>query len=493
MMRAAVLTLPPDEMLQRAWAALDEGKLGFAEHAARAVLSVRPKDGSAWLALSRSLMQQGKLDVSEPALASAEANGARPLDVLHTRSNLLWLLGRDEEALAATTKVLAERPRSVDALLQAAGCLRRLGDLAGARRVLTELPNHPEAASIAAWSWLDEGQPKEAIALLEPVAKRADLSPLHRARVCHPLGVAYEALGRYDDALRSYLASRAALPGRFDPDGFRRSVELMRSIFSREFLAKAPRASVRSSRPVFIAAMPRSGTTLLDRIIAAHPRGAGAGETRALRGQIAEWDGPDPNKAFPRVVPSLTAADLDRIATRYLRETDPFGASAERTADKHLQNWVYVGLIAMAFPDARVIHLRRDPLDVGISCLERLLGHAVGWSSDLTHIGVALRGAERLMEHWKEVAPIPILTVDYESLVRRQREETARILEFLGLPWDDACMAFHREHKPLAERPAPTLATEQTRRPMNDRSIGRGARFGKGLDPLRAALAEPTN
>lgn len=481
-------------MLQRAIVALNNGQLQFAEEAVRAVIRMQPQRGDAWLWLARTVMEASRLEEVDDLLRTAERWGAPAADVHLARSSLRWRQGRDADCHELCRKVLSFRPSDAEAQMRMAACERRMGDAQQSLRRLAALRSEPNAAILSAWAHLDLKDPAAAVAALTPFVQSTALSGSQRSNLHHVLGFAQEALGQYDQAIASYTASKAAIPTRHDEGALRRTFTDLRSFFTPEFLAKAPRASVRSDRPVFIAAMPRSGTTLLDRIVASHPEGAGAGETRALRGQIAEWNGKTPETTWPGRVATLGVEDLDRMATRYLKETDPFGASARRVADKHLMNWLFVGLIEMAFPASRVIHIRRDPIDAGISCFERLRPNAVAWCHSLRAIGIALRAADMLLEHWKSVCTVPILTVEYESLVRNQEAETRRIVEFLGLPWDDGCIEFHRkgqESRGQAGKPPPTLASEQASKPMYDSSIGRGARFGAALDPLRQAYAEP--
>ena len=313
------------------------------------------------------------------------------------------------------------------------------------------------------------------------------VSPLAKSQLLHLLGQALEKLGRFDEAVRQYAASKAAVAPPFDMAVYLDRVHRLRDCFGRERLSSLGRATNRSERPVFIAAMPRSGTTLLERIIASHPQASGAGETGALRNQVLEFDKTDSVSALIAALPTLGADRFDAMAQRYLEATTPFGPDALRIADKHLDNWIFLGLYSRVFPAARAIHIRRDPMDAGISCFERLNPLATPWSTDLARIGRMLRESERLMEFWKQTLEIPILTVEYEELVRDQAAQTRRIIEFIGLPWDDACLSHHTGDRDKRHRPPPTLATEQAAKPIYDSSIGRGARFGAALDPLRAA------
>jgi LPS sulfotransferase NodH len=484
--------------MRAAFDALRANRSVEAERLARSVIAMAPRSVDAWLVLGCSLDGQGRFDEAKEALARADAFGPGDARVTFARARVASRTGDFEQAIRYASAVRGNDGMMRDARVLQAASLRRLGRRAEALDVLREHRAVPALAVEWALVRLDEGDANAAIQELEPLVPRAtnaapgagDFSPIVRYRVFHTLGEAYEAAGRYDDAFRSYQTANLSFGVSFREAAYSASVARVRETFSAEWMRTMPKPSVRTERPVFVAAMPRSGTTLLDRIVAAHPEGGGAGETMALHRQMMEWTGPNEGDRFPAVARRLTSADLDRVATRYLRDTEPFAAGAQRVVDKHLQNWACVGLIAMAFPDARVIHLRRDPLDNAISCFERLDPSAVAWAARLETIGLVMRESESLMAHWREHAPIRILTVDYETLVREPRAETQRILDFLGLPWNDACLEHHRR-KPGAALPPPTLATDQAAKPITDRSIGRGARFGALLDPLRAALAAP--
>ncbi len=485
-------SLPADQMVKQAFTALSEGRAQFAEQCARSVVRTVPGSVDGWVVLGRALNALARFDDAEEALTTADRLLPNHPETLLARGQLCWRLGRDTEVLALGERALKLRPDNIEAIILIGSAQRRLRRTSEAIKTLSRAKDDPAASIYLGQSHLDRDDPRSTIHAVLAHSRSERLPPTTRCALFHVLGQAQERLGRYDEAFRSYAASKSSVKVNFGEDLLKSGLVLMREVFTRDRMHHAPKPTVRTSRPVFIASMPRSGTTLLDRIIASHPMGGGAGETRALRGQIAEWMKPDPATSWPRIAATLGAADFDRIASRYLAETNVFGPRAERIADKHLQNWVYVGLIAMAFPDARVIHLRRDPMDVGISCFERLEPTALPWSASLKHIGMTIRATEELMEYWKANAPIPILTVQYEDLVRETETEARRILDFLGLPWDAACLAHHTAGRgTTGAMPAPTLASEQAARPMSDASIGRAARFGALLDPLREALAAP--
>jgi tetratricopeptide (TPR) repeat protein len=451
-----------------------------------------PKRVEAWVTLGCALVAQGRFDEAEAVLDTADR--AHPADggLGIARARLRSREGRDNEVLAICADILAKQT-SVEATMLAGNALRRLGRLDEALTMLRGVHGQAAIACSIAATLLDMDRSAYVIAELTPHVGKPDLPATTRFSIHHLIGEAHEKLGSYESAFEAYVLANQSIKVNFSETGFRSRLALIREVFSAEAIRRAPKASIRSARPVFIASMPRAGTTLLDRIIASHPLGGGAGETRALRGQVAEWNSRNPAEAWPRNVLRFTEADLDRIAQRYLDETTRYGSDALRIADKNVHNWIMVGLIAMALPDARIIHLRRDPMDNGISCFERLEPNSVAWSGDLRNIALAIKGTDSLMAHWKEVSGMPILDVRYEDLVRDPEAQVRRVLDFIGLPWDDACLQHHvakADSQTGAQTPPPTLGSEQASRPVNDSSIGRATRFGALLDPLRKALGD---
>lgn len=480
--------IPSKSLLQNAIDAFNRAQFEVAEKQCAAFLRAEPRRKDGLLLMARIVMEMSRLEEVEPFLTRARAAGADEVDVLLVRSVLRWREGRDADVVAMCDRILELRPNTMEAVLRVANAERRLKRPAEGARRLVGAMNNPVAATIAAWCHLDLKDPATALRCVLPCAGQPT-TPTAKSNLFHVMGQAYEAQGEFDKALAAYTTSNEAIPISVNEEAIRTDINKIRRFFTRERIAGAPKPTVRSARPVFVAAMPRTGTTLIDRIIAAHPQCAGAGETRALRGQVQSW------KEWPEVVGTFGSADFDRIASAYLKETDRFGSGAERMADKHLLNWTMVGLISMALPDARIIHLTRDTADTGISCFERLRPQQVAWSRSLRLIGIALKACDVLMEHWHEVATVPILRVRYEDLVRNPEPETRRLIDFLGLPWNDACLSYHDPSKAVQRSdgtlPPPTLSSEQAAKPIYDSSIGRGERFGAGLDPLRAAYAEP--
>ncbi|MCX7157736.1 MAG: sulfotransferase [Proteobacteria bacterium] len=229
-----------------------------------------------------------------------------------------------------------------------------------------------------------------------------------------------------------------------------------------------------STMPVFIVGMPRSGTTLLEQILASHPDIHGAGELTHIQ-RLADTAGP---------VIGLDAERLAAMGREYLSQVERLAAGRRHIVDKMPSNFLHAGLIRLTLPDARIIHCRRDPVDTCLSCYSKLFTTEQSFTYEMTELGRFHRGYRELMAHWRAVLPAShFLEVDYEAVVADMPAEVRRILDFLGLEWDDACRNFHR-----TQRPVLTASVNRVREPLYATAVGRWRAHALQLRPLLDAL-----
>ncbi|MHC4769614.1 MAG: tetratricopeptide repeat-containing sulfotransferase family protein [Planctomycetota bacterium] len=400
------------------------------------------------------------------------------------------LQGRHAEAVRKLDRALQIRPDYEPAIEWKAKVLEWDGDYGQARALLEPFVaaggESVEMAEIQARVDAHDGRFREAAGIAERHLARADLSADTRHRLGHVAGNACEKAGDYDKAFALHADANRAVAIPFDHDDYARSVERLIDVFGVEFVGRISRHGSRSPLPVFIAGMPRSGTTLVEQIIDAHPQACGAGELQDLEtiaaGLQLELDCLEP---YPACAAELAADDVARLAKRYLDSLRRTARTAKRVVNKSLENYRNLGLIAVLFPAAPIIHCVRDPRDTCVSCfMSSILPGPHPYISDLRDLGFAYGQYERLMEHWKQVVKQPILEVGYEALVDNLEAESRRIIEFVGLGWDDACLRFH-----ASGRIVRTASYEQVRQPIYRSSIGRYKRFERHLGPLLEALA----
>jgi tetratricopeptide (TPR) repeat protein len=276
---------------------------------------------------------------------------------------------------------------------------------------------------------------------------------------------------------------RAATP--YDEPATLALLDRTRRAFDKELLEARAEAGDPSPTPVFIVGMPRSGSTLVEQILASHPLVHGAGETVDLIQALAEFgDGEDAPLQSPEAAARLTDDRLRAFAASYVRRIAAAAPSAMRITDKALENFRHLGLIRMALPNARIVHTRRNPMDTCVSCFSKLFTGDVPYSYDLSELGRYYRAYDALTAHWRSVLPAGVmLEVQYEDLVDDFEANVRRLVAHCGLPWDPVCLDFH-----TSERTVRTASMVQVRQPLFKGSVGRWRAYGDALTPLREAL-----
>ncbi len=308
-----------------------------------------------------------------------------------------------------------------------------------------------------------------------------------RATVHATLGEVFDACGQYEAAFAQFSRANACLPNRFDAEGFRGTVERLAVFFTTERLATLPGSGVRSDAPVFIVGMPRSGTSLVEQILASHPGVEAGGERTDIYRLPRQLSGGEPAARWPECLLGIDEERLTQIASAYLQAAPGHDRSPARITDKLPANYLNLGLIQMLLPGARVIYCRRDPMDTGLSCFQQnFRSEGMDFARDLGHIGLQQQACLRLMEHWQRQLALPIHVVDYERLVEDPDKQVRALVDFIGLPWDDACLDFHRRDRLIR-----TASYEQVRQPIYASSVGRWRRYEPWLAPLAAALKAP--
>lgn len=294
-----------------------------------------------------------------------------------------------------------------------------------------------------------------------------------------------EKLNQYDSAWASYAAANKLQSPRFDAAALTNDVDVTISTFDETLMKRGPRSESFAETMIFIVGMPRSGTSLVEQILASHPGVFGGGEMPELK-QLAgaihrSFSLSEP---FPQGMSEITSdAQLTQLAAAFLQRVTARAPEAARITDKTPHNFMRLGLIDRMLPNARVIHCTRDPRDTCLSCFASHLPPAHDYASDLANLGLAYREYERVMDHWRSLLEVPMLEVAYEDVIADQEGMSRKIVEFAGLDWNDACLRFYE-----TPRVVQTLSIDQVRQPIYSSSIGRWKHFESHLGPLIKAL-----
>jgi tetratricopeptide (TPR) repeat protein len=428
-------------------------RFGEALEAHRRALTLRPDDAKAHEALGATLLAKREM-------AEAIASFRRALE-LSPDLAAAWngvgaaslALGRLDDAVAAFSRALA--------LSQ------------------NEVMFHKNLISVMGRKSADPAQIERLTMLLD----QPSLPVQERIGAGFALGKMLDDADRFDEAFAFYAQAnarfkqwRAQAGDHFEAVALRHEVDRQIESFTPQFFAQRHGWGVASELPVFIVGMPRSGTTLVEQILASHPAIFGAGEMpdiSLLAGALANGN---PTAPMQRWNP----AAIDQAANAYLEHLRALGGTAVRVTDKMLGNVFQLGLIAVLFPSARVIFCRRDAHDTCLSCyFQWFPSPSLLYTYDLADCGRQFLETERLMAHWLKVLPLPILEVQYEELVADQEGQSRRLIDFLGLPWDPACLQFHQ-----TQRAVMTASVWQVRQPMYTRSVGRWRHYQRHLAPL---------
>ena len=306
------------------------------------------------------------------------------------------------------------------------------------------------------------------------------------AALHHAAGKVLNDLRRYKEAMDHFKQGNQARGQKFDLGSYRRRVDAMIETFTPELVASKAAYGNPSEMPVFIVGMPRSGTTLTEQICASHPDVHGAGELSKLRriaNAIGLKESSDANlgKSVATITPDLTRT-LAEEHLSYLRERSP---DAIRIVDKMPHNFELIGLIGILLPNARIIHCRRDAIDNCISCFVLQFNEAHSYSLDLETLGLYYREYDRLMRHWSKILPGRIFENRYETLIENQEEQSHHLIDYLGLPWDDACLRFFDKGGSVN-----TSSRWQVRQPIYNSSVKRWKNYESEIEPLIEALGD---
>ncbi|HZZ60958.1 MAG TPA: sulfotransferase [Roseiarcus sp.] len=445
----ALLALAPTHaraLAARALALKDLDRLDEAFDAAKRAAFAAPESPEPHNALGQVFQAMGEF---EPALEAYDRAAALPgpaqMDAIANRGSLFMEVGRKAEAAKAMEEAARAFPNSP-------------GILFGQTELKRFKPGDPLIGKMQALI------AREGISL-------SDRATLHfgLGKVFLDIGDSKQAFRHYDEGNRLKRSTYA-----YDPDANERWMASVAQVFSPELLSKAD-AGARSDLPIFVVGMPRSGTTLVEQILGSHPLVHPAGELKRLQTLL---DG------FPQSATSLSAAEFEAMGGAYLAFVKPMAAGRRHVVDKMPSNFLYAGFIRLILPDARVIHCRRDPVDTCLSCYTKLFAGDQPFAYDQTELGRFHRAYQALMEHWRATLPAShFLEVDYEAVVDDLEREARRMLDFLGLPWDEACLRFHE-----TERPVRTASVNQVRQPIYRTSAGRWRKHAAELQPLIEAL-----
>ncbi|HZS82331.1 MAG TPA: sulfotransferase [Stellaceae bacterium] len=461
-------------------------------------LAVDPDYADALLGRALALQAQMRHAEAVPCFERVLANDGGHAEAHLGLGASLQALDRYADAISHYEKALSIRPDHADARVTLGSALEELGRVAEAVDAYeTAIKTAPRNAR--AYFALANAKPTAPgdrhVAAMEALLRdERALTPDSQIQLRFALAKALSDLGQ-DEQSFSHLLVGNALKRRtidYDESAAISLFARIREVFTAELLASRDGAGHPSPIPVFIVGMPRSGSTLVEQILASHPRAAAVGERLDFRDAVRRVGGDSAAAPFPESVRVLNDERLRALGASYVTAIEAAAArlagerrrAPRKIIDKTLVNFCFLGLIRLALPGARIIHTQRDPIDTCLSCFSKLFASEQSFAYDLGELGRYYRAYASLMEHWRAVLPGEvILDVQYEALVEDVAGQARRLVAHCGLDWDDACLAFHE-----TKRPVKTASVAQVRRPIYRSSVGRWRPSEAVLRPLIEGL-----
>ena len=456
------------------------------------LLDAQPDDINILINLSIALTVLDRLDEALPLQHRALELDPNNRQALHAMAATMFAQRYDlPELESVCRRLLRLDPGNLHAMSMLAGTLGWLGRFSEAKATYSEMleiqPDHQNARSMLSVLASDSGSdPNPDLEMLRERLLDVDQTIINRVSAGFSIGKNLERAGDFDGAFEAYaLANRvndealrkAGLA--YKPDDLRRYVDWNIEHFRDTLFTTLQPFGNRSEMPVFIVGMPRSGTSLVEQIAASHPDVFGGGERRDIDGIMNRL-----TRGPSSAIPNQWDLGMMRLETnQHIASMRDVGGGAARVTDKLPDNIFFLGQIALLFPAARIIVCRRDIRDVCLSIFSNHFTDSLNWSNALEEIGVRAMETERIFNHWRQHVPLRMLEIKYETLTANLESESRRLIDFLGLDWNPACLEFHK-----TERAVATVSYMQIRQPIYDSSVGRWRRFERHLGPLLKAL-----
>jgi tetratricopeptide (TPR) repeat protein len=463
------------------------GRFDEALASADRAIALKPAFTDAWRERAAALMALGRLDEALDSVNKALALEPGHAAARATHGLVMMEMGKPAAAAGSFNAALELKPDHVEARLGLAKLAAEEGRFAEAEALFTAvLKDEPgNVGSLHGLSGLRKFKAGDPLfAAIADRLRDGRLTPEQREQLHHGFAKICNDAGRYDEAMAHFAQSKLCRPSRFDLACHRESFQAVTRLFTPDFFAARPGFGSADARPVFIVGMPRSGTTLTEQILAAHPDAQGFGElqdmaevSKMLGGGLKSPEG------FTAALAGLDAETSRRLAERYLAAFAQARPGVLRVIDKRPHNYELLGLIALLFPNAHIVHCRRSAMDTCLSMYMQDFNLHHGYNRDLATLGHYYHAYEELMAHWRSVLPLTIHDCVYEDTVDDLETSARALVGFVGLAWDPACLAYH-----MQDRQVRTPSQWQVRQPVYRSSVEAWRRHERHLGPLKRVL-----
>lgn len=467
--------------------ALEAEDRANAHRAFRSVVALDNNHAAGWAHLTRLNASEGRIQQAERGLK--ELRRIRPSDpvVLDLMGTVLTQLGEYEAAKAFFARANTRAPKTPQFMMNLANNLVFLGEIDTAEAIFRDVidiqPNTPQGH----WGLASAAKAKDDqhIDSMRGLLARNANNPRGLGFLHYAMGKEYEDLGRWPEAFAAFAAGAAARRQtvEFDEATEIQQFEVLTQTYTADWLAKRPEGNADRSA-IFVLGQPRTGTTLIERIITSHSQVHSAGELQQFGLAVRRLtQTQNPRRHSPELFAAAAQLDPKSLGTAYLQSSARMRGNLPRFVDKLPVNYVNIGLILAALPNAKIVHLVRNPMDACFASFKQLFADAYLHSYDQAEMARHHARYRRLMDHWRTQFPGRIIDVSYEETAQNLEPNAHRLIECLELPWEDACLNFHASTQGVA-----TASAVQVREPAHTRSIGRWRRYEAELMPMHSTL-----
>jgi tetratricopeptide (TPR) repeat protein len=464
-------------------------RLADAENLLGRVVSLDEKFTQGWMDLG--LVQQRRDQLAEAERSFLRVTELEPgrADAQVALGTVLAVAGRHEDALSAFRHALKLDADNADALAGLGHVLKTIGDQDGAVAAYRRcIATHPDDGQ-AYWALADfktfRFEDRDLANMRQQLATET-LAPDQRVGMLFALGTALDQRRDFDAAFEYFRRGNELRHSRrrYDPRRTKQFHDELVEVFNPEFMAEHAGAGNPDPAPIFIVGMPRSGSTLVEQILASHSQVEGTHEMPELdRIARSTATGRGPAQLYPASVRNLSPEEFFNLGSQYLDLSRRHRDGYPRFTDKMPNNFVHVGLLALILPEARIIDVRRHPVDCCLSCYMQLFAHGQTFSYDLRDLGSYYLEYRRLVEHWHRILPGRVLELQYEALISDFDGQLRRLLGFCGLPWEESCLQFHETRRAVR-----SASSEQVRRPLYRDALDRWRNYEPFVGPLIEVL-----
>ena len=478
-----------DVLRKQALTLLKNNQANEAIRAYQQILAIHPDDLESMLNICIALQALNRPENAADGYREILKKSPNNPEAQNNLCTLLVKLEHYDEALELCEQVCKQHPDNPVPATTKAKILSQMGNWQQAKITLDSLlQNHPISFHIVSAHYQIARQADEfekSIAMHEQLLEEqgSRLNQAQKYETYFHLGKLYDATNKYDKAFANITAGNNIFPANFDVSQYNNMIDDIITTLDNNTYTNISQATNNSKQPIFIVGMLRTGTSLIEQILDSHSQIRGGGELPLINQISIQTERLIPGSEYPNNLLEITSQQFDQLANLYLEKINEHFGGAQFITDKMPQNFLHLGLITKLFPNATIIHCRRNPLDTCLSCYFQEFSRGHPYSQKLETLGNYYLGYVKVMKHWFSILEKPVFNLDYEELISKPEETITALLNSIGLDWEENCLEFYKNRRVIQ-----TQSQDQVRQALYSKSVGRWQNYEEHIQPLIGIL-----